>query len=141
MSLNHRSPDGVELRAIPGFPDYFAGDDGEVYSCRIGRKLRRVTGGYFTAKTGVRYRTHQVTAADGRRKNVCRHFLIALAWLGPRPAGKVTDHANGNSEDNRPANLRYCTYRENTNNPNSRPNAGMLRRAENLANQRPGAGL
>lgn len=41
------------------------------------------------------------------------HRLVALAFIGPMPAGACTCHKNGDSKDNRADNLRYGTYSEN----------------------------
>ncbi len=41
------------------------------------------------------------------------HSLIAGAFHGPRPAGLVIDHVNGDPSDNRAANLEYVTQGEN----------------------------
>jgi hypothetical protein len=41
------------------------------------------------------------------------HVLVALAFLGPRPAGLHVCHRNGDKTDNRPENLMYATPAEN----------------------------
>ncbi len=41
------------------------------------------------------------------------HTLVALTFLGPRPKGRVVAHGDGDAMNNRPANLRYATQREN----------------------------
>jgi len=43
------------------------------------------------------------------------HSLVAEAFLGPRPAGYDIMHLNGDRKDNRAANLRYGTRKENLN--------------------------
>lgn len=47
------------------------------------------------------------------------HSLVAQAFLGDRPKGMVIDHIDGNRFNNHYTNLRYCTQKENMNNPNS----------------------
>jgi len=41
------------------------------------------------------------------------HDLVAEAFIGDRPDGMAIAHRDGNSVNNLPANLRYCSYREN----------------------------
>jgi DNA invertase Pin-like site-specific DNA recombinase len=41
------------------------------------------------------------------------HQLVALTFLGPRPAGADICHADGNPRNNAVRNLRYDTRREN----------------------------
>ena len=41
------------------------------------------------------------------------HFLVAVAWYGPRPDGMVIDHLNGNIFDWSADNLEFVTPAEN----------------------------
>lgn len=41
------------------------------------------------------------------------HWLVAAAFIGPRPDGLVVCHNNGDQTDNRPENLRYDTLSGN----------------------------
>ena len=50
---------------------------------------------------------------DGSHATVLVHRLVALAFLGPCPAGKQVNHKNGDKADNRIANLEYVTPSEN----------------------------
>lgn len=47
------------------------------------------------------------------RKIFLVHALVARAFLGPRPLDMVTDHIDGNRENNKLDNLQYITQREN----------------------------
>lgn len=49
----------------------------------------------------------------GRRRNMPIHSLVALAFIGPRPAGLEIDHKDGNRMNNAAANLEYVTPLEN----------------------------
>ena len=63
-------------------------------------------------KTGY----HQVSLTDGdRRERHSIHCLVAYAFLGPRPAGLVVCHNDGDKSNNSVLNLRYDTHRANSN--------------------------
>lgn len=51
---------------------------------------------------------------DGRLKGFSVHALVAEAFIGPRPRGKVVGHLNGTPWDNRVSNLVYITHAEAT---------------------------
>lgn len=68
-------------------------------------------------RDGRCYASGTVPGSGHRSKNITMHRLI----LGAKP-GEVVDHINGNGLDNRRANLRICTGRENC------WNAGKMRR-------------
>jgi NUMOD4 motif./HNH endonuclease. len=50
---------------------------------------------------------------DGRRQIIPVHKLVALAFIGPRPAGKEINHLDGNKTNNALPNLEFVTPSEN----------------------------
>jgi hypothetical protein len=50
---------------------------------------------------------------DGQTKGFRAHYLVMLAFTGPRPKGLSINHKNGVKTDNRPQNLEYVTQRYN----------------------------
>lgn len=54
-----------------------------------------------------------------KKKNILVHRLVATAFC-PRELGKdQVDHIDGNRRNNHSDNLRWCTGKENSNNPNT----------------------
>ena len=99
----------VSIKAIPQYPGYFAGVDGEIYTNRQGflRKLpKRLHKGYYRVNVrdgGSPVRTHVEPV----------HKLILEAYVGRRPKGYVCRHLNGDALDNEPTNLCWGTPKEN----------------------------
>lgn len=97
---------------IADFPDYEVSDRGRVRRRTGGRGVRagRVLKpqphpqGYVT-----------VSLYRGTRKTWRRtiHSLVASAFLGPRPAGHVADHDDGDKTNNHVGNLEWVTQRVN----------------------------
>lgn len=50
---------------------------------------------------------------NGKKRNPCTHILVAKAFLGPRPKGKVVNHKDGDNLHNVALNLEYVTRKEN----------------------------
>lgn len=51
----------------------------------------------------------------GKRRQFFVHRLVAEAFYGPIPEGKIVAHKNGNSTDNQVENLYFATQQENIN--------------------------
>lgn len=99
---------GIEYKEIPGFPDYYAGYDGSIYSIKSNRimKVREDKTGYL--KVGIRNKYgKQIT------KQVQRY--IANAWI-PNPDNKPqVHHKDENKHNNSVTNLAWVTAKENNN--------------------------
>jgi hypothetical protein len=102
---------GVELRPVPDWPTYFAGDDGHIYSTRGPRgELRRK----ISTKSTRGYLMVGLTISGRPRVMRPVHRLIAEAFFGPKPSPKhQMRHLDGVPENNRPENLCWGTSLEN----------------------------
>lgn len=104
----------TEWRPIPGWEAlYEASADGSIRSSPSSTGRGRKPGHVLRSwphRSGYLY----VSLYRGQqRRNVKVHQLVASAFYGPRPAGKVTRHLNGEQTDNRVQNLRWGTQLEN----------------------------
>jgi len=106
-------------KPIPGFNDWYeASSLGRIRSKpRVihqsnGNKQHR-KGAILKPGTTKGYKM-VVLCADGKRKSVTVHSLIALAFLGPRGSGIQVRHKDGTRDNNRVSNLEYGTRSENT---------------------------
>lgn len=107
---------GVEFRAVVDFPGYAVGDDGSVWSKRVGG-----TGSIRIGRTWKR-KTINVTACGYcdvqlYRDNATAHFLVhrlvLCAFRGECPPGCEARHGDGNRRNNALANLTWGTPAEN----------------------------
>ena len=113
-----------QWRAIEGHAGYEVSDHGNVRRSELTDPYGRVT--YFATEVaqsqargpeGGRYlevSLRKIDAADARdRARPKVHHLVAAAFIGPRPAGMVICHNDGNRNNNRAENLRYDTQANN----------------------------
>lgn len=98
----------TEWRAIPGFPKYEAGSNGQIRSLWFSLKKPLIGG---TDKDG--YIKAVFVQPDGRRVTVRRSVAVLLAFCGPRPPGMVCRHLNGSRTDDRPVNLAWSSQKDN----------------------------
>lgn len=92
-----------EWRPVPGFPGYKVSDFGQVRGPRMNVSARNHPRGY------LRVSLHRGRTIITRLV----HQLVLEAFVGPRPSGMQCRHLNGCKTDNRAANLRWGTAKEN----------------------------
>ena len=102
-----------EIRTIPGFPDYEVSADGQVFSNRPWVRGSRTPRTLRQATDRKGYRSVALRNTEGRSRTQKVHWLVAAAFLGPRPAGMQIRHLNSDKTDNSAANLAYGTQLEN----------------------------
>ena len=92
-----------EWREIPGWPGYEASSLGQIRSKGGIKSTFKDYKGYLRVKLW----------GHSKAKNMRVSGLVALAFIGPVPAGQVVRHRNGVNDDNRADNLLYGTRSEN----------------------------
>jgi hypothetical protein len=108
---------------IPDFPGYWLDKAGNVYSGKEQRSPGGQAQGFRTVnhlapirrlkRSVTRRYAHVGLFRKGRMATKRVHILMLETFIGPRPPGFVARHLNGNSLDNRIANLEWSTPRTN----------------------------
>jgi HNH endonuclease len=111
-----RVHEGVLMKRLPDFPEYYAGEDGRIYSFKsgkksFGRKLRSAPGGM---KMGYLI----IMLCKNKKIYGARvHRQVCMAWHGRPPKrgekGIHASHLDGDATNNRPDNLAWETPKEN----------------------------
>lgn len=101
---------GLEVRHCPGHVGYAVSWDGRVFSCRRGHWRQMAT---RTDKDG--YVVTTINRRGGKTQLAARvHVLVLEAFSGPRPAGMVSRHLDGNCANNCFDNLAWGTVSQNS---------------------------
>jgi len=101
---------------IPGYPGYFVGTDGSVWSSWTNENPSRQLTAWHLLKKSVRCGRNRVhiRRADGKAMHELVGWLALMAFKGPSadPAAKFVRHVNGDLLDDHPGNLRWSRRRE-----------------------------
>lgn len=96
-----------EWKQIPDYHDYEVSNLGRVRSTKYGSprmlKPRRKKRGYYNI----------CLRRDNKSRNFDIHYLVLLAFVGPRPEGLFVLHGDHNPSNNRLSNLKYGTPSQN----------------------------
>ena len=105
---------------VPGYEGrYQVSNFGRVRSLPHEVQVRRQSGTEFQkAVPGRILRPGRMSSGHlsvslGRHNSLCVHYLVLLAFVGPRPAGYDVCHIDGDPTNNYLDNLRYDTRVEN----------------------------
>lgn len=114
-TINRATLDGETWRDIPGHAGYQASSLGRIRSLDRFDSIGRIAvGRVLRASNNAKgYPCIGIRGASGARKTTAVHKLVALAYIGPVPAGKEVAHGDGDKANCRPSNLRYATHGEN----------------------------
>ena len=99
----------VELRPVPGYPNYLVTRDGRIWTVR----RPRVRGGWMRLSIHKGGYPFTMVRVDGRSVPLYAHVAVALAWIGPKPDGMEVCHGDGNPQNNTVENLRWDTRAAN----------------------------
>ena len=108
----------MAIKELKGFPDYYASDEGIIYTTKISprynpkgemRVLRPRTHPSGYLYYGLFVGTGKTKQRLWRRG----HRLVAQTFLGPVPKGKEVNHKDGDKHNNTLANLEYMTRQQN----------------------------
>lgn len=113
--------EGEEWRDVPNYENqYSVSSLGRVVTCSK-RKTTLLKGD--ENNTSLHYKRVDLYS-HSKRKRVLVHRLVASTFI-PNPNNlPFIDHIDGNPHNNSVFNLRWCTRRENIDNPNTRPSCG-----------------
>lgn len=98
-----------EWRPVVGHPEYAVSDTGRIWSWRTCRLLTVSV----TKKGYVRARFRYRLEDPPRHAERYVHQLVMESFIGPRAAGHEVNHIDGNTRNNRLANLEYVPHCEN----------------------------
>lgn len=111
----------MELKSIPDFEGYFAGDDGNIYTtlkqgCRdrydLSKRIPPTKMNYRYTRKGYA-RVYLRRESTNKREDLYVHRIIAELFLDNPENKEQVNHINCIRDDNRPENLEWVTQIEN----------------------------
>jgi hypothetical protein len=96
------------MREIPGYPNYYADENGRIYTGKGSKAPRELAVGMH--RDGYR-QVHLCIKGKSITRQI--HRLVLLAFVGSKPPGGCGCHIDGNKTNNIPENLRWGTFSQN----------------------------
>lgn len=98
------------LTAIPNFPDYFADEEGNIYSSKKGNRIKKMTPQF---QKQWHYYSLRLISSCGDKKHMTIHRLMAITFL-PNPDNlSEVNHIDGNKKNNKLSNLEWISKSDN----------------------------
>lgn len=101
------------IQPIPGFPDYYVGDDGRLWSDARGRRRELKQANHSAGYRVVGLRRIGERKHGGKVTVLFVHRLVLEAFVGPCPEGMECRHLDGDRANNRRTNLAWGSPSEN----------------------------
>lgn len=99
--------------SIPGLQGYMVDEAGTVWSIQSGRFNRWAEPHIIKQWVDKRGYAHVTLRPAGLKKRFSVHVLVAVAFIGERPANANIAHLDGNPSNNALSNLAYVSQKEN----------------------------
>ena len=118
MSNDSSSSTSVIYKDIPDWPNYRAGSDGTIWSCKVRGGKGKIGTTWRQMKPHKKFRDtccyYAIILCNNKKSQLIYvHKLILEAFIGPRPEGMECCHNDGNGLNNNLSNIRWDTKKGN----------------------------